>query len=75
MGDDQTGGDVARSATDRLAVALEEVGFDVGLEFPALHDAIGCRGQAVVRIGDVAPMVADRLSDVLLWVNRSTDER
>lgn len=55
----------ARRAVDRLAVALEEAGFDVGQEFPALHDAVGRRGSAVVRIGDVEPSIADRLSSAL----------
>ena len=65
----QSGGDgdkeAARRAADRLALALEEVGFDVGQEFPALHDAIGRQGSAVVHIGDVLPAVADRLATVL----------
>ena len=55
----------AQRATDRLALALEDAGFDVGQEFPALHDAIGRQGFAVVRIGDIRPSVADRLATVL----------
>ncbi|GAB1690800.1 hypothetical protein [Krasilnikovia sp. M28-CT-15] len=60
--DDRAGETAARTSTDRLALALEDVGFDVGQDFPALHDAIGRRGFAVVRIGDVQPSVADRLA-------------
>jgi hypothetical protein len=56
----------ARSSVDRLALALEDAGFDVGQEFPALHDAIGYQGQPVVRIGDVVPSVADRLATALI---------
>lgn len=55
----------ARSSADRLALALEDAGFDVGQEFPTLSDAIGHKGIPVVRIGDVLPAVADRLADAL----------
>ena len=55
----------ARRATDRLALALEDAGFDVGQDFPALQDTIGRQGSAVVRIGDVQPFVADRLAAAL----------
>jgi hypothetical protein len=55
----------ARGATDRLALALEDAGFDVGQDFPALHDAVGRQGLAVVRVGDVRPSVADRLAAVV----------
>jgi len=63
---DRTGGGAARLSTDRLALALEDAGFDVGREFPALHEAIGRQGMAVVRIGDVQPAVADRLAAALI---------
>ena len=63
--EDRPGEEAARSSTDRLALALEEAGFDVGLEFPSLYDAVGRRGAAVVRIGDVTPAVADRLAAAL----------
>ena len=55
----------ARNASDRLALALEDAGFDVGQEFPALYDAIGRQGSAVVRVGDIEPSVADRLAAVV----------
>lgn len=62
---DGVGDGAARRSTDGLALALEDAGFDVGREFPALHDAIGRDGVAVVRIGDIQPAVADRLAAVL----------
>jgi hypothetical protein len=65
---DRAGEARARRSTDRLALALEEAGFDVGREFPALHDAIGQQGAAVVRIGDVEPAVAERLASALEYV-------
>jgi hypothetical protein len=55
----------ARRSADRLALALEDAGFDVGQDFPSLHDAFGRQGVAVVRIGDVLPPIADRLAAVL----------
>ena len=65
MKGDRPGVEAARNSTDRLALALEEAGFDVGRDFPALHDAMGRQGAAVVRVGDISPAVADRLSAVL----------
>ncbi|GID32915.1 hypothetical protein [Paractinoplanes brasiliensis] len=65
----------AQRSADRLAIALEDAGFDVGQEFPALHDAIGRQGAAVVRIGDVRPAVADRLATALVsGATRQTEE-
>lgn len=64
--DDRADQESARRSVDRLALALEDAGFDVGQEFPALHDAIGRQGTAVVRIGDVRPAVADRLAAALM---------
>ena len=57
--------EAAQRSADRLALALEDVGFDVGQDFPVLHDAIGRQGSPVVRLGDVRPMTADRLAAVL----------
>lgn len=62
---DRSVGAQARKAADRLALALEDVGFDVGHDFPALHGDIGQRGTGVVRIGEVQAGTADRLADVL----------
>jgi hypothetical protein len=64
--DDRADEAAARRSADRLALALEEAGFDVGREFPALHDAIGRQGKVVVRIGDVSPLIADRLAAALV---------
>ncbi|GAA0466384.1 hypothetical protein Ade02nite_46720 [Paractinoplanes deccanensis] len=55
----------ARSAADRLALALEEAGFDVGRDFPHLRDAHDRRGVAVVHVGDVRIEVAERLAEAL----------
>ncbi|MEV4535393.1 hypothetical protein AB0J82_16335 [Asanoa sp. NPDC049518] len=55
----------AQTSVDRLAIALEDVGFDVGQEFSELHDTIGRHGIAVVRLGDIGPATADRLALVL----------
>ena len=74
MADNHGGKVTAQSAADRLALALEDIGFDVGQEFPALHDAIGRRGSAVVRIGDVEPAVADRLAGALVRPAVAGDE-
>ena len=63
--DDQPTEAEAQRSADRLALALEDVGIDVGQEFPALHDAIGRQGFAVVRLGDIRPATADRLATVL----------
>lgn len=55
----------ALEAADRLALALEDAGFDVGQDFPGLRNTIGRGGVAAVGIGDVRPAVASRLADVL----------
>lgn len=66
MSEEGHGGvEAARAAADRLALALEDAGFDVGQELPALRDAVGRQGSAVVHIGDVVPAVADRLAAAL----------
>ncbi|MEV6304643.1 hypothetical protein AB0M02_34900 [Actinoplanes sp. NPDC051861] len=62
---ERAGEEVAQESADRLALAFEDAGFDVGQDFPALHDAIGRAGDPVVRIGDVRPAVADRLAAAL----------
>ncbi|GLY07637.1 hypothetical protein [Actinoplanes sp. NBRC 101535] len=63
--DKQAEHETAREATDRLALVLEDAGFDVGQDFPGLHDAIDRRGTVVVRLGDVTPSVADQLAELL----------
>ncbi|WP_433375121.1 hypothetical protein ACQPZX_05345 [Actinoplanes sp. CA-142083] len=63
MADDEV---QARRAADHLALALEEVGFDVGQDFPSLQDTLGRRGLPVVRVGDISPEIADRLAVALV---------
>jgi hypothetical protein len=55
----------ARRSADRLAVALEEVGFDVGREFPMLTGCADRHGEPAVALGRVSASVADGLSAVL----------
>jgi hypothetical protein len=55
----------ARRAADELAVALEEVGFDVGIAFPSLTSAVTRDDQPVVDLGTVSDMTASQLADVL----------
>jgi hypothetical protein len=57
--------EVAQVSADRLALALEEVGFDVGRAFPMLGSGLDRRGIAGVELGRVTAMVANRLSTVL----------
>jgi hypothetical protein len=56
--------DAQRSA-DRLALALEDVGFDVGRAFPMLGDGLSRDGAPVVELGRVSATVAAGLSTVL----------
>jgi hypothetical protein len=55
----------ARRSADRLAVALEEVGFDVGRAFPMLAGCLDRHGGQEVELGRVSALVADGLSAVL----------
>ncbi|MFG1610741.1 hypothetical protein [Actinoplanes sp. NPDC049265] len=64
--EDRRGERAARESADRLALALEDAGFDVGQDFPALHDGVGRQGGSVVHIGTVSPAVADRLVAALI---------
>lgn len=59
---------VAQRSADRLALALEDVGFDVGRAFPMLRSGIGQDGAPVVELGRVTAAVADGLSAVLAQV-------
>jgi hypothetical protein len=59
---EQAGETSARAATGRLALALEDAGFDVGRDFPELNDAVDRDGLSVVRLGDIQPAIADRLA-------------
>lgn len=56
---------IAQQAADRLALALEDVGFDVGRLFPALTGTVARNGDAIVELGAVIPAVASHLAVVL----------
>jgi hypothetical protein len=58
-------GAIAQRSADRLALALEDVGFDVGREFPMLQGGVDREGAPVVDLGRVTEAVASRLSLVL----------
>lgn len=55
----------ARQAADRLALALEEVGFDVGRDFFMLCGLVDREGMPIVSLGRFTQETADRLSTVL----------
>jgi len=57
--------EVALQAADRLAVALEEAGFDVGRSFPALQGSITLDATARVELGRVTAQDAVRLATLL----------
>lgn len=57
--------EAARDATDRLALALEEVGFDVGRAFPGLQTGWDGAGVPGVRLGTVNAYVASDLAAFL----------
>ena len=56
---------LAQRAADHLALALEEVGFDVGVAFPGLHSALDKSGAPIVHLGHVNCGVASDLSAFL----------
>lgn len=56
---------LAQGAADRLALALEEVGFDVGVSFPGLHGAPDKSGTPTVYLGTVTADVASDMSTFL----------
>lgn len=56
---------VAEQAADRLALALEEIGFDVGRTFPALQGSISLEAAARVELGRISSEDAGRLAIVL----------
>ncbi|AEV81990.1 hypothetical protein ACWT_0975 [Actinoplanes sp. SE50] len=55
----------AQQAADRLAVALEEAGFDVGTAFQDLRSGWDSSGAPGVRIGAVTCTVANDLAALL----------
>jgi hypothetical protein len=56
---------VAQRTADRLALALEDVGFDVGRAFPALNGGVDRERLPVVDLGRVGEPVALQLATVL----------
>jgi hypothetical protein len=52
-------------SADRLALALEEVGFDVGRAFPTLSGGVDRDGNPAVDLGQVVESVARQLADIL----------
>lgn len=57
--------EVAQLGADHLALALEEVGFDVGRTFPMLGGGLDRHGRPAVELGRVTAIVAHQLSTVL----------
>lgn len=55
----------AHRMADRLALALEAAGFDVGREFPMLSGTLDSQGTPIVGVGEVGETTANRLSAVL----------
>jgi hypothetical protein len=55
----------AQQAADRLAVALEDIGFDVGRAFPMLAVDTDQSGRSGVALGRVSVPVAESLAGVL----------
>ncbi|GIH08087.1 hypothetical protein Rhe02_61540 [Rhizocola hellebori] len=55
----------AQDAADLLALALEDVGFDVGRDFPSLSSGAGPGGVGFVELGRVSGGVAFDLAIVL----------
>lgn len=60
----------AQAAADRLAVAFEEVGFDVGRAFPMLTAGLDRRGAPAVELGRVTVAVSAELAGVLTQAAR-----
>lgn len=56
----------AHLSADQLALALEEVGFDVGRDFPMLGSGLNRDGSPYVELGRVAESVASGLSTILI---------
>ncbi|WP_117209487.1 hypothetical protein [Allorhizocola rhizosphaerae] len=54
-----------QQVADRLALALEDVGFDVGRAFPMLTSGSGPDGVGFVQLGRVTRGVASDLASVL----------
>jgi hypothetical protein len=63
--DDAEARRVAQDTADHVATALEDVGFDVGREFPMLRSGMNIHGSPTVDLGRVSITVADRIITVL----------
>jgi hypothetical protein len=61
---------LSQRAADRLAVALEELGFDVGVAFPWLRSGTDEFGAPTVDLGSMSPTVASELAVVLSYAAR-----
>ena len=61
----------AQRAADRLALALEEVGFDVGRVFPSLRGMLDHHDAPTVELGRIDASQAGHLSDVLMRAAQS----
>ncbi len=59
------GGTSVQRTADRLALALEDVGFDVGRAFPMLRSGTNRDGAPFVELGTVTEAVASGLATVL----------
>jgi hypothetical protein len=55
----------AQQSADRLALALEDVGFDVGRSFPMLGCWVDRDGTPLIELGYVTELVAAQLTAVL----------
>jgi hypothetical protein len=55
----------ANERCDAVATALEDVGFDVGREFPLLHGVVDPDLEPAIDLGRIKPEVAVRLIVVL----------
>lgn len=55
----------AQQAADRLALAFEDIGFDVGRAFPMLGAGTDRHGGPLVQVGSVSTEVAEMLAAVL----------
>ena len=65
------GHETSRQAADALALALEDVGFDVGRVFPLLRATADRDGAPVVEIGPMTPVAATQLAQVLTMAAES----
>ena len=60
----------AHRSADALALALEEIGYDVGRAFPALNGTVNRDGAPVVELGTVSASTAESLARVLVDATR-----